>query len=131
MSATVKATLERAAKTFAQVLAATLGAEGIGLIDAAWLDALNISAMAAVLSILTSIASIKLTGEGPSLTNEEVPADVARRRVKDAVSEMVPPSQVVAEANAASPTGVVAGPAADIPTGDPVTVHSGSVQHEV
>ena len=50
--------------------------------------------------------------------------------VRAAVSEMVPPSQVVAEANAASPTGVVAGPASDIPTGDPVTVHSGSVQHE-
>ncbi|MFE7609258.1 holin [Streptomyces celluloflavus] len=58
------ATLERAARTFAQALLAVLGAAGAGLLDAPWLSALSAAAMAAVLSLLTSIA----TPGGPGVT---------------------------------------------------------------
>jgi hypothetical protein len=49
--------IERALKTFAQTLAAVLGAGGIGLIDAAWLTALSTAAVASLVSLLTSAAS--------------------------------------------------------------------------
>ena len=49
--------VERAVKTFAQTLAAVLGAGGIGLIDAPWLTALSTAAVALLVSLLTSVAS--------------------------------------------------------------------------
>lgn len=49
--------LERAIKTFAQALLAFLGATAVGLTDIAWLDALNVAALAAVVSLLTSLVS--------------------------------------------------------------------------
>lgn len=48
---------ERAAKTFAQSLAAVLAAAGLGLFDAAWWASLSAAGMAALLSVLTSVAS--------------------------------------------------------------------------
>lgn len=68
----VRATLERAVKTFAQTLAAVLVASGTGLLDTDWIASLSMSAMAALLSVLTSIGSGAVTGGGPSLTNDEV-----------------------------------------------------------
>lgn len=68
----IKATLERAIKTFAQTLVAVLG---IGLTDVLavdWKAALSASAAAALLSILSSLGSDWATGGGPSLTNSEV-----------------------------------------------------------
>lgn len=67
----IRATLERAAKTFAQTLVAVLG---IGLTDVLavdWKAALSAAAAATLLSILTSIGSDWATGNGPSLTNAE------------------------------------------------------------
>jgi hypothetical protein len=52
-----KDTAERAVKTFAQALAAVFGAEGLGLLNAPWGTALSTAGMAAVLSVLTSVAS--------------------------------------------------------------------------
>jgi len=49
--------VERAVKTFAQTLAAVLGAGGIGLIDAPWLTAFSTAAVALLVSLLTSVAS--------------------------------------------------------------------------
>lgn len=54
----LKAALIRAIKTFAQAMVAQIGAGTIGITDFDWLTALSISAMAAVLSILTSIAGL-------------------------------------------------------------------------
>lgn len=68
----IRATLERAIKTFAQTLAAVLVASGTGLLDTDWIASLSMSAMAALLSVLTSIGSGAVTGGGPSLTNDEV-----------------------------------------------------------
>ncbi|MCP3800207.1 holin [Allokutzneria sp. A3M-2-11 16] len=56
------AAFERAVKTFAQTAAATLGASTVGILDAPWTAALSVAGMAAVLSVLTSVASIK-TGD--------------------------------------------------------------------
>jgi hypothetical protein len=50
-------TLERAIKTFAQVLLAVLSTGSFGLLDAPWLTGLSLAAMAAVLSVLASVAS--------------------------------------------------------------------------
>lgn len=67
----LKAMFERAIKTFAEALAAILVADPIvGLVDVAWGDALSVSGLAALVSVLLSIAS-SATGSGPSLTNSE------------------------------------------------------------
>lgn len=59
---------ERALKTFAQVAAATLTADSVSAFDVDWQGVLAISFTGAVYSVLTSIASAKLTGENdPSL----------------------------------------------------------------
>lgn len=71
----VKAAGERAVKTFAQAEAALLVADGTGVLDTDWASSLSAAGMAAVISILTSIASDAATGEGPSLTNAEVLPD--------------------------------------------------------
>jgi hypothetical protein len=55
---------ERALKTFAQTVVALLSAGGFGLVDAPWSTALNIAALAAVLSVLTSIASAGVGQQG-------------------------------------------------------------------
>lgn len=54
----LKAALIRAIKTFAQAMVAQIGAGSIGIVDFNWIPALSVSAMAAVLSIFTSIAGL-------------------------------------------------------------------------
>lgn len=59
---------ERAFKTFAQTLVALFSAGGIGLLNAPWLTAVSAAGMAAVLSVLTSMASEPWGARGtPSL----------------------------------------------------------------
>ena len=48
---------ERALKTFAQSLLAIFSAAGVGLLTAPWTTALSTAGMAAVLSVLSSMAS--------------------------------------------------------------------------
>lgn len=48
---------ERAIKTFAQAALATLGGGTVGVLDVDWTGVFSVSAGAAVLSILTSIAT--------------------------------------------------------------------------
>ena len=68
-----KAAVERAVKTFAQTEAALLTAAGTGLLDTDFKVSLSVSGMAAVISILTSVASDAVSnGDGPSLTDAEV-----------------------------------------------------------
>lgn len=66
------AAAERCVKTLAQTLAALLLADGTGLLDTAWTSDLSVAGMAALLSLLTSIASGAIPGTpvGPSLTSE-------------------------------------------------------------
>jgi hypothetical protein len=65
------ATLERAVKTFAQGLAALLVADGTDLLTTNWGDRLSVAGMAAVVSVLTSVASGAVGQPGPSLANAE------------------------------------------------------------
>ena len=69
-----EATAERAVRTFAQSLLATLGVAGVGVVDADWGQALSVGAMAAVLSVLTSVAASRVDPVGPSLSVETLPA---------------------------------------------------------
>lgn len=66
-----RAAAERSIKTGAQTGAALLTAAGTGLIDTDWQTAASVSGMAAVISLLTSIASDAATGDGPSLGGGE------------------------------------------------------------
>jgi hypothetical protein len=67
------AALERLVKTFAQTLAALLVADGTDLLETLWGSRLSIAAMAALISLLTSVASNQLgPASGPSLANEYV-----------------------------------------------------------
>ena len=63
---------ERAVKTFAQSLVALFVA-GVTVLTIDWQQALAVSVTAAVVSLLTSIASVRLGEfEGPSLAGEAV-----------------------------------------------------------
>lgn len=63
---------ERAVKTFAQALVAVFAA-GVTILDVDWQQTLAIAATAAVVSLLTSIASVRVGPfEGPSLVDEAV-----------------------------------------------------------
>jgi hypothetical protein len=74
---------ERALKTFAQALAAALTAGGVGLFHVGWQAALATSAIAAALSVLTSIASGTVTPEGsPSLVEDPATAAAVAAAVK-------------------------------------------------
>lgn len=63
---------ERAASTFAQALAALLAADGLGVTDAPWPAALSVAAMAALLSVLKSVAATKV---GDPDTGALLPSD--------------------------------------------------------
>jgi hypothetical protein len=66
---------ERALKTFAQTLVALLGVGGIGLLNAPWASTLSVAGMAALLSVLSSIASTQVGERNtPSLVQASVPA---------------------------------------------------------
>lgn len=62
---------ERAIRTFAQALIAILGAGAVNILTVDWVQALSVGAGAAILSILTSIASSGFGVKGtPSLLPE-------------------------------------------------------------
>jgi hypothetical protein len=67
-----RATAERAVKTFAQTLVALLSAGAFNVLKAEWQESLGVAAGAAVLSVLTSIASAGVGNSGPSLGPETV-----------------------------------------------------------
>lgn len=65
------AALERAIKTFAQAAVAVLVGNVTGLLDVDWVQLASVSGLAALVSVLTSVASGAVTGDGPSLTHVE------------------------------------------------------------
>jgi len=70
------ATLERSIKTFAQTLVAVLGVGFLDILKTDWVQSLSVAAGAAVLSILTSVASAEIGKMGgPSLTTETIVED--------------------------------------------------------
>ncbi|MFJ1653529.1 holin [Streptomyces sp. NPDC088337] len=62
-----KAATERAVRTFAQSTLAVLGAGSFGLLDAPWQAAFSTGGFAAVLAVLTAVATSG-GSEGPGLT---------------------------------------------------------------
>lgn len=66
-----RAAAERAVKTLCQTAAALIVADGTGLLDTDWLTVTSVAGMAAVVSLLTSVGSDALTGDGPSLIDAE------------------------------------------------------------
>lgn len=69
------AAVERAVKTFAQAAVALLTGNGLDLVSVNWGELAAVAGMAAVVSLLTSVASASVGNDGPSLAGEElVPA---------------------------------------------------------
>ena len=67
---------ERAIKTFAQALVALIGTGAVNIVSLDWMQMLGISASAAVVSILTSVASANFgPNPGPSLVDETIEPD--------------------------------------------------------
>lgn len=103
-TAYLKAVAERAVKTFAQTELAllTAGSSVVNVIHIEWQDSLGISGGAALISVLTSIASGFGPGEGPSAVGAEVlppkPVEVPAQVVStgtergDAEAARVPPA---------------------------------------
>lgn len=85
----LKATAERAVKTFAQALAALLVADGTDLLTTDWAGSLSVAGMAAVVSVLTSVASSQIGGPGPSVTDAETLHASAQRGYHSGVSAPV------------------------------------------
>ncbi|KAB7850114.1 holin [Streptomyces mobaraensis] len=65
------ATFERSIRTFAQALLGVLTAHATGVLDADWTGALSAAGLAAVLALLTAVAS-SAGPEGPGLTETVV-----------------------------------------------------------
>ena len=77
---------ERAVKTFAQTLAALLAAGGAGVLDVDWLGGLSVAASAAVVSLLSSVASGGVGEPGPvadaaRASRQTAPAGTGARQV--------------------------------------------------
>lgn len=53
-----EAALIRSLKTFAQTMAATISADAVGFTEVGWLKAASVAGVAAVLSLLTSLAGL-------------------------------------------------------------------------
>lgn len=69
-----KAVAERAIKTFAQGAVALLVGDGIGITDVNWATVASVAGLAAIASVLTSVASAGATDGSPSLTTEKLTA---------------------------------------------------------
>jgi r1t holin len=62
------ATVERAIRTFAQTLIATLGLDTTDIINVPWERGLALAASSALLAVLTAIATGRTGPNGPGLT---------------------------------------------------------------
>ena len=66
------AAAERAVKTMAQTAAALIGTGAVGILDVDWAQIASVSALAAIVSLLTSVASAGIGPHGPSLADESI-----------------------------------------------------------
>lgn len=67
----VKATAERSLKTLSQTAIALLGAGALNVLTVDWQQVIGVSLGAALLSVLTSIASAQVSGGSPSLVKAD------------------------------------------------------------
>ena len=61
----LKGAAERAISTFAQALVSVLGIAGLGLLDVDWGQTLSVAGLAALLSVLKSVATPGFTAGAP------------------------------------------------------------------
>ena len=88
------AAAERAVKTAAQVAAALIGTGAVGITELDWAQIGSVAATAAVVSVLTSLASDRLGSQpGPSLVNEHLTPPP----LPEPVAEELPPVVLPAE----------------------------------
>ena len=66
-----KAAAERAVRVFAWATGAALGGGALNMAEVPWLSAVQMGGMAALLSLLASLAVNQVTGDGPALTRSE------------------------------------------------------------
>lgn len=90
-----RSAIERAVKSFAQSLAAVLGAGGAGLWDVEWTTALAMAGMTTLLSLLTSVASAPVGAEHspsllPSATTPATPAATPAPSAAQVTDAVVP-----------------------------------------
>ncbi|MFX4294112.1 holin [Streptomyces bohaiensis] len=78
-----RATGERAVRTFAQALAAILGAGAVDLLSVDWPGALAAAGLAAVLSVLTAVGSAGVGQHGPGVTESALPSPRSLRAARD------------------------------------------------
>ncbi|MEU9119993.1 holin [Streptomyces sp. NPDC048506] len=71
------ATAERAVRTFAQTLIATLGLDTTDVLNVPWERGLTLAATASVLSVLTSLAAAGTGRRGPGITETTAKASEA------------------------------------------------------
>ena len=74
-----RAAVERAIKTFAQTLVSLWGAGAFNIMKVEWQEALGVAGGAALLSVLTSVASSGIGNTGPSLRRADSAAAPAQR----------------------------------------------------
>jgi hypothetical protein len=55
--------VERALKTIAQVAIASIGANTVGVLDVEWVQVLSVSALAGIMSMLTSVITYDKSSE--------------------------------------------------------------------
>ena len=72
-----KATAERAVRTAAQAAGAAIGATALAH-EVDWLLVGSATALATILSVLTSIASAQVSDNGPSLAGEQLLEEVTK-----------------------------------------------------
>ncbi|MDJ1137935.1 holin [Streptomyces iconiensis] len=63
-----RATSERAIRTAAQTLVAALGLDATGVLDVDWTGGLSLAGSAAILAVLTALATSGAGGPGPGVT---------------------------------------------------------------
>ena len=66
-----KAAAERSIRAFGWATGAALGGGALDIAEVPWLAALQMGGMAALLSLLASLAVNQVTGDGPALTRSE------------------------------------------------------------
>ena len=89
-----KAASERAIKTAAQSLVAIWGVGQTNLLTVDWKQAAAVAGMAALLSVLTSIASNQVGNAGPSLADETIVRSPVADSPEDA--DDIPPPDLAA-----------------------------------
>lgn len=104
------ATAERAVKTAAQVAAALIGTGAVGITTLDWAQIGSVAATAAVVSILTSLASDRVGRPGPSLVGEAIVVRPEFQPIVTVEAEPAAQAETVALLPPEAVTGTIPGP---------------------